>query len=179
LAFVAAHPSSKERSMDGAQFHLTQFHLQQFHLTQFHLQQFHLQQFHLQQFHLTQFHLQQFHLTQFHLPQFHLAWVGNSGAGLIQDTFVEVRAISPKRSMPIYPKARRAATSFWVEHPAPGHPRLRQEIRVGWCGLLASAGVSATIARFIAFELRGVPALGGGFLANFRRRAVIAVLGVV
>jgi hypothetical protein len=38
--------------------------------------------------------------------------------------------------------------------------------------------MAAAIAGFIAFELRWVPALCRGLLANLRRRSVIAVLRV-
>src|SRR5580698_4457589 len=41
-----------------------------------------------------------------------------------------------------------------------------------------SAGVAASIARFIAFELSGVSALGRSLVAHFRRRAVIAVMRI-
>jgi hypothetical protein len=65
---------------------------------------------------------------------------------------------------------------FWPLAQARRGPK----IRIGWQDLLpVSACVSASIARFIAFELAGVFALGCGLLADLRRRTVIAVLGVV
>jgi hypothetical protein len=55
---------------------------------------------------------------------------------------------------------------------------LWEKIRIGWYVLLLAACVPASIARFIAFELRRISALGRCLLADLRRPAVIAVLGV-
>jgi hypothetical protein len=59
------------------------------------------------------------------------------------------------------------------------HRRKRPKTGIGCYGLFPlPACVPAPIARFIAFELGWVPALGRGLLANPWRRSVIAVLRV-
>ena len=80
------------------------------------------------------------------------------------------------------PESEPGAPAYFDSKPL-AHLRLGPKIRIGWYGLwygllLLSACVPASIARFIAFELRGIPALGRGLLANLWHRAVIAVLGV-